>query len=73
LTAPANITTQGAKLMYDYQRDDYKVLSYIKRNIPQHEEGFRRGWLKLEEVDSYNAIHIYSKVNGSWQIIGTVL
>jgi len=73
LTAPANITTQGAKLMYDYQRDDYKVLSYIKRNIPQHEKGFRRGWLKLEEVDSYNAIHIYSKINGSWKIIGTVL
>ena len=59
--------------MYNYQRDDYKVLSYIKRNFPQHEKGYRQGWLKLEEVDSYNAIHIYSKVNDSWQIIGTVL
>jgi hypothetical protein len=59
--------------MYDYQRDDYKVISYIKRHLPQHLEGYRKGWLKTEQIDTYNAIHIYSKINGSWKIIGTVL
>ena len=59
--------------MYNYQRDDYKVLSYIKQHLPQHETGFRNGWLKTEKIDTYNAIHIYSKVNGSWKIIGAVL
>ena len=59
--------------MYDYQRDDYKVIQYIKRNFPQHLDGYRKGWLKTKQIDTYNAIHIYSKVDDSWQIIGTVL
>ena len=59
--------------MYDYQRDDYKVIQYIKRNFPQHLEGYFNGWLKTKQIDTYDAIHIYSKVDDSWQIIGTVL
>ena len=59
--------------MYYYQRDDYKVIQYIKRNFPQHLEGYFNGWLKTEQIDTYDAIHIYSKVDNSWQIIGTVL
>jgi len=59
--------------MYDYQRDDYNVIQYIKKNFPQHLQGYYNGWLRTEQVESYGAIHIYSKVNGSWKIIGTVL
>ena len=59
--------------MYDYQRDDYKVIQYIKRHFPQHLEGYKQGWLRTEQIDTYDAIHIYSKVDDSWQIIGTVL
>lgn len=61
-----------------------RIELYLRRNFPQHVNGYKQGWLKVERVDLEKddesfivseCFHLYTREdkNSEWELFGTVI
>ena len=61
-----------------------RIEQYLQKNFPEHVNGYRQGWLKVERVDLRKndesfivgeCFHLYTREDSSseWELFGTVI